>query len=389
MKILMFFPGNAEHLPPLINASVCSSRLGAETTIVASCATQATKSFLNSYDVRLLTETQSYPKTKFGRAVLRAKVGLRLIREYNTFNPDCVWFHGETSLGYALLLNMKKTVTAVAHMHEMYDDKMVPRFLMRYGAHLAHVVVCPEINRQWIIKIKTKSNALFLCVPNRPSCLLLSAAEDRSDPDLKELFCNAGGSEDCSRFIVYQGTMMPGRALPGIISAFKQIDFKNTGLIMLGGENGEAYRANLQKLSSSDNRIVFLPRLPPPRHLEITRQCVGGILLYEPTSLNNLYCAPNKIYEYASYGLDMLLPDFPGMACLNRQYHIGHLCDPLSESSIRNGLLKLLSADRAIARANAAKFLESEKDPLDLYSDIINVIQDKKAVLSNLDSGDL
>lgn len=45
-------------------------------------------------------------------------------------------------------------------------------------------------------------------------------------------------------------------------------------------------------------------------------------MIYLPISLNNIYCAPNKIWEYSRFGLAMVGNDIPGLLFLN-QLNIG------------------------------------------------------------------
>ena len=51
---------------------------------------------------------------------------------------------------------------------------------------------------------------------------------------------------------------------------------------------------------------MFAGYVPAPQHLRYTQHCNVGIASYDTSSLNNVFCAPNKVYEYARYGIPML-----------------------------------------------------------------------------------
>lgn len=75
---------------------------------------------------------------------------------------------------------------------------------------------------------------------------------------------------------------------------------------------GSDYYDDLRSRYASE-RVLFVPFIRPPHHLQVTRLASIGVLSYfpDPSSLaaviNPLYCAPNKIFEYARYGVPMYI----------------------------------------------------------------------------------
>lgn len=48
--------------------------------------------------------------------------------------------------------------------------------------------------------------------------------------------------------------------------------------------------------------------------LEATYRSLSiGLILYKPLDFNTRYCAPNKLYEYWSFGIPVLAPELPGL----------------------------------------------------------------------------
>ncbi|NQT17523.1 MAG: hypothetical protein HQ582_32510 [Planctomycetes bacterium] len=76
------------------------------------------------------------------------------------------------------------------------------------------------------------------------------------------------------------------------------------------GRDRDGQMDRLFKLCS---RIVHVPFISPPIHLEVTSHAHIGIVGYNFDCLNSLFCAPNKIWEYAGFGVPMLCRDNPGL----------------------------------------------------------------------------
>ena len=101
---------------------------------------------------------------------------------------------------------------------------------------------------------------------------------------------------------MYQGIVTPDRPLDKIADALNRLNDENIVFLVLG-KTGEEYQVELQKHYP---RTVFGGFIPSPQHLLVTQHAKIGIANYDYSCLNNLFCAPNKIYEYAKFGMPMI-----------------------------------------------------------------------------------
>lgn len=101
-----------------------------------------------------------------------------------------------------------------------------------------------------------------------------------------------------------------------------------------------------QRLSKYSNAYV-LSSIPAPGHLAVTAMATVGIAAYNGEGgaswyLNSIYCAPNKIYEYAAFGVPTLGNLIPGLI-----YSIGMakagICCQVEKSSILKAADELIS----------------------------------------------
>jgi glycosyltransferase involved in cell wall biosynthesis len=371
MKILMFFSGRVEHLPPLMTAAATMADLGARVTVLASGAAAPSAAYLARHGVvlRLATSEAAQPVTRPGRLWLRARVGLELLRAKAACRPDCLWFHGPYATEYALLPGVCRGVRLVAHAHEHFTQPFLWQ-CQRRVVRRAQVVICPEINRLWMLKLAVGGAARWVCIPNRPAADLLPQPDEQGAAT-RAAFAAAGGHPDCRKFLIYQGAFMKDRGLAAAITAFRAVADPQAGFILMGDGLAGNHQAELKALAVGDSRVVFLPRRPFPLHLQVTAGCHAGVLLYAPDSLNNVYCAPNKLYEYAAMELGLVLPDFPGVAAINQEYDLGRLCDPLNVPAITRAMTDVLALPRADWRTRTRRFLANAPSPEAGYRDVL------------------
>jgi glycosyltransferase involved in cell wall biosynthesis len=296
------------------------------------------------------------------------------IRAHCSFRPDCVWYHQSHFVNfYPLLFKIVHHGLVVLHSHELDSHDALRWIFQKASARIADYIVVPEINRGWILKMFAGSSADIVEIKNRNSTLGELPAVGSGEA--RRAFVGAGGSEVCSRFVIYQGAFMESRCLTEVVCAFRAVPFQDVGLILIGGDPDSAMFQQLRTTAMADKRVVVLARIEAPMHLAITAGCSAGLLLYRPGSLNSVYCAPNKLYEYAEFGLGMILPDFPALRSLNECYPIGELCDPEDEKSIASAMARVLSAGSDSFRRAAQRLLLGTTPASEGYGKILGRLE--------------
>jgi glycosyltransferase involved in cell wall biosynthesis len=373
MRVLMLYPGTVGELPPLITAAVCMARLSSEVTMVVGRCAPETAEHLRRHSVAVAALGPGpYPLGLAGRATACARVGLLFRKTVRAWRPDVLWYHGGHAMRYAALAGGGNTVFVVAHAHEMYPEGSGLDRMQNRVCRSAGLVICPELNRRWMLQIRSRSKARFVVVPN--DVLPEAQAGAPVPPGTLQVFRQHGGSPECDTFLIYQGLFSADRCLLQAIAAFRGLPSGRPGLILLGGGRDPGYTRRVRDAAAGDSRIAIVPRIEPPGHLRVTAGCAGGILLYAPTELNNVYCAPNKIFEYARAGLPMILPDYPGLAAINDAYGLGVTCNPLDPASIRQAMERVLGGAEQSRGAGAGRFLASVPPLSTLYEHVLGLL---------------
>lgn len=285
----------------------------------------------------------------------RALVREALLEEY-----DFVWFGTEDSALFARdLVSIPYVLTCL----EFWDESLKKTRFIRAAARNAALCIACERTRAWLMKLGWELSSLPVVIPNK----------FESHPRTPEM---KGSSEESRRaiakiaekkIVLYQGWLQPDRGLEEVAEALSLLD-EDLWLAVLSPATSEC-RDAMEGLASRYMRTVYLGYVPSPMHLEVTSHALIGIARYEPTGINNAFCAPNKIYEYAGFGIPMLCNDVPGLEETVGRFGAG-LCIDFSRTRDIADALHELSHHREEYGARA-KELFNATDTVDLVRSVV------------------
>lgn len=221
-------------------------------------------------------------------------------------------------------------------LHPSYD---VYRFLNK-----AKALVHCEYNRAVITNGLYGLNKEYFILPNKP--YEGGFKKDAVVPaDVVKIISDLRAKLIGKKIILYQGIFDPHeRRLDDFCEAVPLLPDEYVFVAM--GNGGSYFEAIKRKYSS--DRILFLPFIRPPFHLEITKLASFGVLAYYPAAqnyvdvLNPLYCAPNKIFEFGKFGIPMIANDVPGLKMIFETYKCGAtITYPLTSEKIANTVLSM------------------------------------------------
>lgn len=209
-------------------------------------------------------------------------------------NDGIIWFGNcESAITVWKMLGERKFVLSVLELDDV--DSLIGKRLKRF-INQARAVLCCEKHRAAIMRVYYKLEQEPYVLPNKPYEFRNDVVE--LDNKYKKII-----EPIKDKFIVlYQGIVTPDRPLDKIADALNQLNDESIVFLVLG-KAGEEYQVELQKHYP---RTVFGGFIPNPQHLLVTQYAKIGIANYDYSCLNNLFCAPNKIYEYAKFGMPMI-----------------------------------------------------------------------------------
>lgn len=129
-------------------------------------------------------------------------------------------------------------------------------------------------------------------------------------------------TDEC--LVLYQGDVTFDRGIQRFVDALAFLPSHFRFVIAGGGPDLEHLRHTANDYQNQ-GRFTTLGRIPYTKLAEITRMADIGIVTYPFSGLNNIYCAPNKVFEYAQAGVPIVTTDQPPLKRIIEEYSIGAL----------------------------------------------------------------
>lgn len=175
------------------------------------------------------------------------------------------------------------------------------------------------------------------------------------------------GLEDREFVLLYQGGLGPSRLLEPIIAA---LEFAPRCTLVIRGPGlelfGEDYRAIAARAGAAD-RLVLAGAVPSRDVCAAAKGADCGIWSLPALCRNFTYALPNKLFEYLTAGLPLLVAHHPEARRMVEIHDVGMIFDPMSPASIAAAINAMIDDSRARERfrANtgpALKALDAERE---------------------------
>ena len=118
---------------------------------------------------------------------------------------------------------------------------------------------------------------------------------------------------------IYSGALCEGRYLHDIIDCFSHLKHKH--LVVLGYGRFQDY---IESKSHEFDNIHFHDAVPYQEVVGILKSADIGLCLINPeNSLSDLFCLPNKFFEYHTAGIPVITTDLPDLSYYSSKYKLG------------------------------------------------------------------
>ena len=252
---------------------------------------------------------------------------------------DVLHVHDFPLLAVAVQVKRRLGCRLVYDAHELYhaQSQLPPAVQASYKrreAALIHKVDAAITVNEFIAGIMARD---YGCAA--PHVVLNAAPRlETTREDIRTLAGLAPGT----RIVLYQGWLSPERGVDTLVRAASNFPH-GTSLVVVGYG---AHEADLRRISASqgteDGRVVFLGRIEPQQLQRLTGSADLGVIPYWGVDLNNTYCSPNKLFEFAAAGLPFVSNDLPFLRSITERYAFGVLADLRSPQAAANAILSTL-----------------------------------------------
>lgn len=263
-----------------------------------------------------------------------------------------------------------KTVLQLMELAEKgYRFRHYSRIPINKYAQAAWKTVVPEINRAYIQKIWYDLEKTPIVLPNKPFSLDYGEITSEVAEAISVM------KKEKRKIVLYLGGIYIDRDFERYAEAISQMD--GYVLCIAGKATSDDEKSLLKKLQNKYG-VLYLGGFNPPKHLALVKYARIGLLPYKSVKtsvescLNALYCAPNKIWEYAGFGVPMVGSDVLGLKLPFEQWNIGRCCDLSNEMSIVEAIEEVERNHNEMSR-NCYKFYDS----VDLEKIVSGILEDE------------
>jgi hypothetical protein len=252
-------------------------------------------------------------------------------------------------------------------MLELLDDKKNKFKRKTFGklAKEAEALIACEVTRAYLMRYWFELKELPYVMPNKPYELGAKRYAEPSCDKTKSAIDMVKGK----KFIIFQGIYQKLDYMKEIAKALAMMD-TDYHIVLMGFD---LYKTNAyEELKKIYDKVIELPSIPAPLHLEVTSHASIGLVFYDDFSLNQAFCAPNKIFEYSGFGIPMLANRIPGLENTVGKFHAGK-CVNFKASELIDAI-KEIDKDYDMYCCNAKALYES----VDNKSTIEKIISDLK-----------
>lgn len=305
MRVLYVLRGTLGDYPPCVAQVLMLDDLGVQVEVYCGACVGASAELLRARDITVHElGTRRRLRGPLGKleAFLRfRRSAIRILRD-DLRGCALLWF-GTADSGMALLGRLR-SVQFVLSVLELYDTNPVYSTMLRIIAPRAAAVIACEVHRAWIMSKWWRLPRLPYVLPNKTYGHPRAKGLTPSTRETAAAIQMIGGRQA----VIYQGMIAPDRDLTQFARALAALD-SDYLLVLMGPESYDG----VARIRSVYPNTVYVGRLDAPTHLEVTSHARLGVAHYDGSTLNNIFCAPNKTFEYAGFGIPILCSDVPGL----------------------------------------------------------------------------
>jgi glycosyltransferase involved in cell wall biosynthesis len=181
-----------------------------------------------------------------------------------------------------------------------------------------------------------------------------AVVQSRDQADLRQRL----GWRNDDQIVLYQGWFSPERGIDRLVEAARHFP-PRVHLVLVGyGDYERELRAISNAQGTDDGRVVFFGRVEPDDLGPLTRSADLGVIPYRGIDLNNYYCSPNKLFEYAVAGLPFICNDLPFLRAMIMAHGFGVIADLDRPDTAARAMLDVME-DTARLRALKASAAEA------------------------------
>ena len=299
---------------------------------------------------------------------------LSVYKSLSSQKYDVINCHSINLLPVSVILKYKSNSKLIYDIHELETETHAMNKVRKFFSKIVEKIFINFVDFTIVVSepikdcyVKTYSIQDVAVIRNMPSTKLNQVNLDIS---MREKF----DIPNNDIVFVYHGALLGGRGIENLISAFTKLQDKSKHLVVIGfGELEELCRS----FANANYNIHFNEALQKEELLEFIKEANIGLNFIDNSCLNHEYCLPNKLWDYLSVPIPVMVNNLAGMRTIVKKYDCGWLIDEGNENlllAIENLSLEEISEKQINAKNSLSNWgWDQEKEKLiPIYKSLIN-----------------
>ena len=290
---------------------------------------------------RIALRSRSWPRRRFVQLFKYAELALRLWGRFRGYDVVHCNDLDTLPIGVVLKLLSDGRTKLVYDAHE-YEINTIPNqsaqsIRIHYLVERALIGWCDHV-----ITVSASIAQAYARMYRRdlPSLVLNCPVYDECEKE--DWFRSELGIRSDQTIFLYQGGFSRGRGIELLLEVFARLQADDLVIVFMGYG---ALESEIQDHARRYSTIFYRQAVPPAILLRYTASADFGILFYEDSCLNHVYCSPNKMFEYLMAGIPVLVADLQEMKRLVEEYGVGVVAESNTSEGFQAALQRVLSTD--------------------------------------------
>ena len=150
------------------------------------------------------------------------------------------------------------------------------------------------------------------------------------------------------KIVLYEGVIVDGRWLEYVAQSVLHLP-ENVVLVMMGQEKlkwRQVHAAEI-KPALATGRLILAGPVPHDELLDYVADANVGVIIYDDSVRNNVFCEPGKLSDYISVGVPVVAPNFPTIGPVVQGRGLGLCFDGHSPEAIAATLKSVLDKPKS------------------------------------------
>ena len=150
------------------------------------------------------------------------------------------------------------------------------------------------------------------------------------------------------KIVLYEGVIVDGRWLEFVAQSVLHLP-EDVVLVMMGQEKlkWKSVHAEEIKGALATGRLILAPPVPHDQLLDYVADADVGVIIYDDSVRNNVFCEPGKLSDYISVGVPVVAPSFPTIGPVVQGYGLGLCFDGHSPQAIAATMMAVLETPKS------------------------------------------